>query len=169
MLKKVENKKITVFSYLKLFLYFFIALFLILAFRKWYTAYYNYERTIPVIKDVLAEITPSDIHNYLQENDNIIIYMCTASDQDCRNFEIKLKKYIVGSNYVNDVTYLNLSDINTASFFKDFNEKYPYVKDIYEYPVFVVFREGEIIDYLKIMPTTNFNEVKNLLENYGQD
>jgi hypothetical protein len=169
MLRKVENKKVTAFSYIKLLIYFFIAILAIFLFRKWYIAYYDYQRTIPVINGVLAEINTSETHNYLQENDNIIIYMCTASDENCRNFEGKLKKYIVGSNYIDDVTYLNLSGIDTATFFKDLNKRYPYTKEINAYPAFIVFREGQIVDYLKIKTTTSFNEVRNLIENYGQE
>lgn len=168
MLKRVENKRVTFVSYLKLLVYFLITLSIILLIRSFYLRKYEKEINIPIIKNTIAEIKPTDIYNYLQENDNIIIYMCVANNRDCRNFESRLKRYLDNNTYNNEITYLNLSDIDTNSFFKEFNSKYS-DKAINHYPIFVVFRDGRIVDYLKIKSTTNFVEVRNFIEDYGQN
>lgn len=112
---------------------------------KWYNVYEDYKKETPVIRGTLSEIGNDEIEHYVLDNPVAIIYMCTSRDEVCRSFEKDFKKLVNKKNYVDEIIYLNLTDVDQDEFINEFNEKYNFkVKLTTNYPAFVVFSDGEV-------------------------
>ena len=174
--KSVDSKKGSVRNYLILFLIAFVTMFLVWYICRWYQVYSNYQMQTPVIRDTLNyEITAPDLDHYIMENPTSVIYMCTASDVSCRNFEKDFKKYVIRKNLQNSILYLNLSDVDVDSFVNNFNNNYKYkVKLTNNYPAIVEFSDGKIVgmvqgddkDSLTMSKVSSFIELHHIGEVY---
>ena len=148
MKKKNDNKTK---NYIILSILVLICVGLTLYFCKWYQVLDEKEKETPVIEGILPEITSMELDHYILENPTSTIYMCTASDITCRNFEKKFKKVIEKKNYENYIIYLNLSNIDQDEFIKDFNKKYKSGKNklIKNYPAIVIFNDNKLTNVLQ--------------------
>lgn len=147
---KKEEKKRTMKNYLILAAIFLAGILLTLYFCKCYQVYDEHRKQTPVIRETLFEITNQELEHYISENPTAIIYMCTASDMICRNYEKDFKKLIEKYTLQDEFIYLNLSNIDQNEFVKSFNEKYQYkVKLTKHYPAIVMFEDGEIKNILQ--------------------
>ncbi len=141
--KKVKNYIILVFVVLL-----FVGLVLYLC--KWYKVYDEYQKDIPVIRDSLQEIVNEDLEHYILDNPSSLIYICTANDENCRDFEKKFKKLIEKDELADEIIYLNVTGIDQDSFVNSFNEKYTKKKKLTtNYPAIVVFDEGKVVSILQ--------------------
>lgn len=141
--KKVKNYIILVFVVLL-----FVGLVLYLC--KWYKVYDEYQKDIPVIRDSLQEIVNEDLEHYLLDNPSSLIYICTANDENCRDFEKKFKKLIEKDELADEIIYLNVTGIDQDNFVNSFNEKYTKKKKLTtNYPAIVVFDEGKVVSILQ--------------------
>lgn len=141
--KKVKN-------YFILILIFVLGIGITLYLSRLYHVYDEYQKQTPVIRGVVSELTNEELEHYLLENPTTVLYMCTASDMLCRNFEKDFKKLIEKDNLQEKIVYLNLSDIDQKEFVDSFNEKYPYRNKLTSrYPAIVLFEEGKIINILQ--------------------
>ena len=114
-------------------------------FCKIYTVYEDYQKEIPVIRDSLQEITKEDLEHYIVENSIAVIYMCTAPDELCRNFEKDLKKYVNKKEITDEIVYLNLTGVDLDQFIDSFNKKYPNKTKLSKnFPAFVYFNDGSL-------------------------
>ena len=172
-----EKKKNYLKNYILLFILFGSCIFLTIYFCKWYNVYEEYEKETPVIRDSLSEITPIDLEHFVIDNPKTIIYMCTANDDVCRNFENDLKKYVQRNDLSEGIIYLNLTGIDNEEFINDFNQKYKYkIKLNGHYPAFVAFEDGKVVSILQgsknkkvtISKLQNFLEL-NLYEEEDED
>ena len=107
--KKVKNYIILVFVVLL-----FVGLVLYLC--KWYKVYDEYQKDIPVIRDSLQEIVNEDLEHYILDNPSSLIYICTANDENCRDFEKKFKKLIEKDELADEIIYLNVTGIDQDNF-----------------------------------------------------
>lgn len=105
--KNTQNKKQ---NYVVLVFIYVVVIVVVLYLASWYNTYKNYQNEIPVLKDVVSEISPSEFEHYLTENPSPVLYLCTASDSDCRDFEETIKSPLEKNNYEN-LVYVNLEDI----------------------------------------------------------
>lgn len=145
-----EKKKNYLKNYILLFILFGSCIFLTIYFCKLYNVYEEYEREIPVIRDSLSEITPVDLEHFVIDTPETIIYMCTANDDACRNFENDLKKFVQRNNLSDNIIYLNLTGVNNEEFINGFNQKYNYkIKLNGHYPAFVAFEDGKVVSILQ--------------------
>ena len=141
--KKVKNYIILVFVVLL-----FVGLVLYLC--KWYKVYDEYQKDIPVIRDSLQEIVNEDLEHYILDNPSSLIYICTANDENCRDFEKKFKKLIEKDELADEIIYLNVTGIDQDNFVNSFNEKYTKKKKLTtNYPAIVVFDEGKVVSLLR--------------------
>ncbi len=148
--KKEELRKVPAKNYIALITIFIATFLLAIYLYRYYVVYSEYQKQTPVIRDVIPEITDQELSNYVQESPNTVIYMCTASDDTCRNFEKGLKKVIEQKHLATNITYVNLSDANLEQFTNDFNNKYDYkIKLKNNYPALVVFEDNEIRDIIQ--------------------
>ena len=156
-----SNKKI-VKNYFILALIFLAVILLVWYICKWYTVCNDYKKEIPVIRGTLNyEITESDFEHYILENPSSVVYMCTASEEKCRDFERDFKKIVVAKNLQDSIIYLNLSNTDIDSFVKDFNNKYPLLVEFTDGKVTGLV-QGENGNSLSISKMKQFIEIHKI-------
>lgn len=171
-MKKEPEKKVTIKSYLILATIFFLTIGITLYLCKCYQVYSESIKEIPVIRGTLSEITSEELDHYVQENPNCVVYMCTASNPKCRNFEESFVKLIKKNDLQEEIVYLNLSNVNEDEFVKSFNDEYEYkIKLTSNYPAIVIFGEAQIStmlqeteDELSIVRAKQFIELNKIGE-----
>lgn len=161
-------------NYIILGVIFLVCIGLTLYFCKWYQVLDEEEKQIPVIRDVLPEITSYELDHYILENPSTVIYLCTASDSACRKYESKLKKLVEKQELNDDIVYVNLTDVDRGEFVKGFNDKYKYKKGklTTNYPAMIIFNDGKITSILQgtkdkkltIEKTKSFIEINKIGE-----
>ena len=93
--KKTEEERIIpTKNYILLVVLFVAIVALVLYLCNLYHVYDEHQREIPVIRGTLSEIQPDELEHYLMENPTSVIYMCTASDESCRDYERDLKRLV---------------------------------------------------------------------------
>lgn len=170
---EVEAKKKGFRNYIILIVIFLFGAGLTLYLCKWYSVYEDYKKEIPVIRDSLLEITYEDLDHYVMENPSTVIYMCTASNDTCRNYEKDFKKLVQKKELKDSIIYLNLSNLNQDDFVNDFNSKYEFKNKLTtNYPAFVIFEDGAVTGLLQgrenkeltISSTKQFLELNDVRE-----
>ena len=171
---KKKEEKIPFSNYVTLALIVVATIAGVLILRNIYINNINYEKKIPVIRDmVVSEINSNEVYNYIRENGNALIYIGVADDDNCRKLEEELEKVIKQNNLEDTITYLNLSsEKKRQTFIKDFNKFYS--TKILGIPSFVVFKDGKVSDILTvknsreltIKEVTNFLEENNIMEGF---
>ena len=107
----MKSKKKQKKNYIILAFIYAVVIVLVLYLASWYNTYAEYREEIPVLQNIISEINPDEVDHYLMENPSPILYICSASDSDCREFEKSIKSYLQENAY-QDLTYVNLEDIN---------------------------------------------------------
>ena len=126
----MKSKKKQKKNYVVLVVIYAVVIVLVLYLASWYNTYKTYQNEIPVLKDVVSEISPSEFEHYLTENPSPVLYLCTASDSDCRDFEETIKSPLEKNNY-EDLVYINLEDVE---------DKETYIKRLLEGTDFTISR-----------------------------
>lgn len=167
MSKAKETRKIPTKNYVLLVVLFLLTFLLVYYIYRWYVVYSNYQNEIPVIRDSLSEVTEQEMEHYIKENPTAVIYVCTAADIECRNFEKNFKKLVEQDSLKEYITYVNLTDENKDTFVEHFNQNYPHKKmKLTNYPAIIVFEDGQISDILQadIDNKISLTEVKQFLK-----
>lgn len=168
MQKVNEKKKIPMKNYIILGVLFLVTFLLAYYIYQWYVVYSDYQNEIPVIREHLPEITEEEMEHYIQENSTTVIYICTASDIECRTFEKNFTKLIEKDSLQDYITYVNLTEENKESFITNFNNNHPYKKiGLTKYPALIFFEDGEVSDILQATQDHNLTitEVDKFLKN----
>ena len=126
----MKSKKKQKKNYVVLVVIYAVVIVLVLYLASWYNTYKTYQNEIPVLKDVVSEISPSEFEHYLTENPSPVLYLCTASDSECREFEETIKSPLEKNNY-EDLVYINLEDVE---------DKETYIKGLLEGTDFTISR-----------------------------
>lgn len=141
----MKSKKKEKQNYVVLIVIYIVVIVVVLYLASLYNNYKNYKQEIPVLKDVIVEINPSEVEHYLTENPSSILYLCTASDSECRDFEETIKSPLEKNNY-EDLIYVNLEDVDDkASYVNDLLSSFS-GKDftIGRTPCLIKFTEGVV-------------------------
>lgn len=135
-------------NYIKVALLFIIVIAISFMLSNLYTRNKEHVKTIPILRGQIDEIkTVSELDNYIVENDNALIYIGVASDDNCRAIEKELINLLKKKELIKDVVYLNVSEFEDMDeFYADFNKKYGGKMKLSTYPSFVIFSEGKIFD-----------------------
>ena len=133
----MKSKKKQKKNYVVLVVIYAVVIVLVLYLASWYNTYKTYQNEIPVLKDVVSEISPSEFEHYLTENPSPVLYLCTASDSDCREFEETIKSPLEKNNYEN-LVYINLEDVE---------DKETYIKGLLEGTDFTIGRTPCLIKF----------------------
>lgn len=148
-----EKKKKTIKNYIILLVVVLLFVGLVLYLCKWYKVYDEYQKDIPIIRGSLQEIVNDDLEHYVLDNPTSIIYICTADDDNCRNFEKKFKKFIQNNELGDEIVYLNVTGLDQNAFVTSFNEKYAKKKKLTaNYPAVVLFEDGKATSILQAKP-----------------
>ena len=147
---KEDEKIIPKKNYVILLILFLVTFLLVFYLYKWYVVYSDYQNSIPIISDTLSEITEEEMEHYISDNSTATIYVCTASDTVCRNFEKNFKKLINQSSLKEYIAYVRLNDENKDEFITRFNQNHSFKKaSLNKYPALIFFEDGEISDILQ--------------------
>ncbi len=174
--KADEIRKIPKKNYIILVVLFVATVALVLYLCNLYRVYDKHQRDIPVIRGTLYEIQPDELEHFVMENPSTVIYMCTAADEKCRDYEKDLKKLVVKEELQEDIIYVNLSNVDQNDFVNQFNSKYPYKVSLKKnYPALILFEDGKVQsilqadqdDSLSISETEQFIKL-NHIENQGE-
>ena len=87
----MKSKKRQKKNYAILIVIYIAVIAIVLYLASWYSTYKNYQKEIPVLQNVVSEINSDELEHYLTENPNQILYLCVASDSECREFEESIK------------------------------------------------------------------------------
>lgn len=169
MKNKETERKIGMKNYLILALIFIATTALTLYLCNVYSVYEESKRQIPVIRGTLSEITSEELDHYISENPTVILYMCTASNPVCRNYEKDLKKYILREELQEEIIYLNLTEEESVSYATSFNEKYSSkMKLKNNYPALIIFEDGRATHLLqgKEKEKLTITKTKNFMDLY---
>jgi len=135
-------------NYIKVVMLCFISVVIALICASIYLKNQEHVKTIPVIRGTLNEIiTAEELDNYIMENNNAIIYIGVANDDNCREVEKELIKLLKKKSLTEEVVYLNVTEFdNIDRFYSDFNSKYGTDMKITHYPSFMIFADGKILN-----------------------
>ncbi len=146
----MKENKIASKNYIIIALIFAATISLTLYLCNCYSVYNEGKKEIPVIRGVISEITTEDFDHYILENQSALVYICTASDMNCRNFEKDFIKFIKRDNLQDEIIYLNVSNLDADKFVEDFNKKYNYrIPLTKNYPALIMFENGKICGILQ--------------------
>ncbi len=106
----MKNKKKQNQNYIIVVVIYAAVIALVLYLASWYNTYKNYQNEIPVLQNVISEINPTEVEHYLTENPSPILYFCTASNNECREFEESIKSNLQSNNY-EELVYVNLESV----------------------------------------------------------
>lgn len=169
--KKEELRNIPTKNYVIVGVIFIAVIVLAFFLRDWYISYQEYEKTIPILNNVVSEVRYHEIDNYIGDNQSAIIYMGVADDEDCRNLEGGLKKLIEKRHLKNKIVYFNITDVEDRDLLlKEFNDKYASSANlkISAYPAIILLDEGKIVDFKSRTANSNLliSDVEQILDEY---
>lgn len=161
-----DKKSIPLKNYFILFLIILVTFLIVYYLYRWYVVYSDYQDDIPVIRDTLLEVSEEEMYHYIQESPMTVVYLCTSEDTSCRNFEKNFKKLVERDSLKEYITYVNLTHVNKQEFIRNFNEHYHYKKELKNYPAFIVFDSGNVVDMLQETDNNkiSISDVKSLLK-----
>ena len=133
----MKNKKKQKQNYVILVVIYVAVIALVLYLASLYNTYQNYRKEIPVLQNIVSEINPNEVEHYLTENLSPVLYLCSASDNECREFEETMKSPLQKNDY-DDLVYVNLEDIE---------DKVAYVNNLLKGSDFSVDRIPCLIKY----------------------
>ncbi len=165
-----KEKKIPKKNYIILAVIYLVVIAIVLYFASWYNTYQDYQKETPVLRNTVFEINTEEIDHYLMENPNCMIYLCAASDDDCRSFELQFKKEILKNEWQDSITYLNLDSVdNIPNYLNTFISQYNTANfKIERIPALIAFEDGKItaiVSGINKTPLTG-NEAKQFIKNY---
>lgn len=166
--KNNSLRKVPFKNYVLLVILFIVTFLLTFYIYRWYVVYLDYQNNIPIIKDTLPEVSEEEMKHYILENSTSAIYVCTASDNECRTFEKSFKKLIEKEGLKEYITYVNLEDKNKDSFINKFNSNYPYKKvGLTKYPALIYFEYGQVVDMIQASDDEklSISDVKKFIKN----
>lgn len=164
-----EKKRELIIKYLELIIIFLVVIIIVLLLRNWYRKEEELRRNAPILRGTIAEIKPSELVEYLNENENPIFYICASEEKKCRTFEKELKPFIEKEKLQQDITYLNITKEEDKSAYLDkFNDNYQMGTMLFSYPAFVQFQNKKIGAVLELTEgVEKIKEVENFLRVNG--
>lgn len=169
---KKNKKEIPAKNYIILGTIIIITILAVLYICSWCKQYTDTKINEPVITSALREVKYDNLNTVLTERDVLIMYMCTTSENTCRNFEKKFSDYVKNNNLTEEIIYLNLGHSSDEDgLMKQIYDKYKskdLVKKIYKYPTLLIFNEGKIVDVLSQNSKNKItiDQVDKFLEGY---
>lgn len=168
-IKKEKLREIPKKNYIIVGAIFVVTIILVFFLRSWYMSYQDYAKTIPVLKGVVSEVRYNEVHNYISDNQTVILYMGVADDEDCRSLEVPLKRLIQKRHLKDKIVYFNITDVaDKELLLKEINDKYIVNDKIYSYPAIMLFEDGKIVDFKSKNANSNLliSDVEQILDEY---
>ena len=109
------ERKIPLKNYIILVVVAVLFVFLVFYMRNWYNMTRVYYNGGSLMLDVSTKLNQEELSNYALENPNFILYVSSGYDDNTKKFEKNLKNYI-NKNHINNIVYLDASEIDINSF-----------------------------------------------------
>ncbi|MGI6309551.1 MAG: DUF6568 family protein [Bacilli bacterium] len=163
-MKKVKKKN----NYFIYLLVTILALVLVFYIREWHKTYQSHQLTIPVISQYLNEVKWEELDNYLINNANLGLYICTTNESKCREFESNFKEIINKYSLGEKIVYLNISNIDTNDRGVDFKQFNIPDSNVFfdNYPSLVIFIDHKFINSIVIDDNVDMGAVIQFLEEH---
>lgn len=167
--EKKEETRNLIIRYLELIIIFLVVIILVVMLRNWYRNEQLLKANAPVIRGTIAEISTDELSEYLTENENPIFYICSSEEKKCRTFEKELKPFVENYKLQQDITYLNITDVeNKSEYLQQFHDTYQQAGHVFGYPAFVKFEEGKVVASIELTESVEkIKEVENFLRVNG--
>ncbi len=168
----IRGNKIAMKNYIIYAAIVIVTIVLLLYFRTWYRTYKTHLLTIPVINGYLSEVKYEELDNYILENPDFTLYMCTTDEDKCRDFEKDFKKTVKKYNLKDQMIYLNLNDYVKNNNKTLLDTKMGVSKVMKQetffssYPSISIFKDKELYDILIINGGVDMDDVIQFLEEH---
>ncbi len=159
-----ESKKVTIKDWIEVFILVIAVVAITFYLCSWYKNYKNESMNEFLLDDLIKQIKYEELDPYLQENNDVYVYICVIDDNDCREFETDIKKDIEKHNLKEYIVYLNLTEEeNKKEIISSINKKYGKNKEIDTYPAFIRIKDSKIVSMVE---KTNKKITKSSFEKY---
>jgi len=111
----MKERKIPVKNYVIYGVIVVVTLLAVFYLNEWYKAYKISELNNSYIAKHVQELNYDEFNNYVQENPNGIVYIGITDSEECLNFEKKLYQVIKSNDLIEDMVFLNLTEISNQS------------------------------------------------------
>ncbi|MBO5376329.1 MAG: hypothetical protein J6A52_05695 [Bacilli bacterium] len=146
---KEEKRIIPNKNYIKLAIIFVVTISVVVFTYVMYNSQKEYENNIPVIRGSIAELNEQDLNNYFIGNDDFLLYIGVANDENCRELEEDLIE-LLKERRISNAVYLNITDvINKNEFYNVFNSNYSLNEKLNSYPAFLVVSDKKVVDLVQ--------------------
>ncbi len=164
MINNIPKKNYKIYSMIVFFTV-LISLIIFVAYNK----HKEYVNSIPILRGIVSELDVNEIDDFLKENNNIILYMGVATDENSRELETSLIRLRDRRNI--DFVYLNLTDVkDKMSFLDSFNDKYSVGAKVKKYPAFIIIKDCKIVDLVQKEDRDLYvGDIEHLLDMYEID
>lgn len=160
----MKTKKGTIKDWIEVIILVAIVVCITFYLCSWYKNYKNESMNTFILNDLIKQIKYEELNPYLQENNDVYVYICVIDDNNCREFETEIKETIQKQNWQDYIVYLNLTDEeNKKEVIAKINKKYGKSKKIDNYPAFIRMKDSKIVS---MMDKTNNKLTKNNFEKY---
>lgn len=164
---KEELRVIPSKNYFKLTIIFIVTIVVVIFAFFLYNSHKSYLNSIPVIRDSIAEIVENDLHTYFTENDDFLLYIGVADDENCRELEEDLISMLKRRN-ISNIIYLNITETsNKTEFYNVFNSNYSNNIKLNSYPAFLIVSDKKVVDLVqRDEKNLTIDDVEKLLDEY---
>lgn len=164
-----KTKRSTFKNWLEVLLLVVLVVVITIYLCSWYKNYKQESMNEFVLGDLIKQIKYEELDPYLQENNDVYVYICVIDDTDCREFETDIKDTIESHDLKDYIVYLNLTEEeNREEIIDDINAKYGSEEKIDDYPAFVRIKDSKIVSMVekvnKKLTKSNFERYMDLNE-----
>lgn len=171
-MKKEEMRVIPKKNYVILSIVIIVTLCLVYYFYMWFDAYNESKLNRPILNRYMDVINYNEMHDYIIENPDTIIYVSVLENEKIREFEKELKVVFKNSGINKEMLYLDLTnDINNQIVINDILSRYSFNSySILDVPCVLVIENSEISSIFSIKDNEyDVNKMRLYVNNYRFD
>ena len=140
------QKKIPTKNYIMVLVIFIIVIVAVIYLASWYNTYQDFQKEIPVLQGTISEVKTDELDHYLLENPTTVVYICTANNDECRDFETQYKKEILKNEWQDSMTYLNVDTSDVTQYLSSLLDRYATANfTLDRVPALIAFEDGQIV------------------------
>lgn len=165
----MKTKRVGIKNWIEVLILVVIVICITFYLCSWYKNYKSESMSEFVLDDILTQIKYEELDPYLQENNDVYVYICVIDDNNCREFEADVKNTIEKKNLNNSIIYLNLTgEKDKKNIISNINKKYGKNKKIDNYPAFIRIKDSKIVSMVEKqnhkLTKSNFEKYMDLNE-----
>lgn len=165
---KMQKRDIPLKNYLILLAVSLGTILLVFYLVSWYNTSKEYYQNNSILSKYLSEIKSDEIHSYLLDNPEVIIYYASAKDESIKSFEKEFKKMIEEKEIKQSIIYIDSSKEENSSFISNLNNISNKKMNSIIIPNLIYIKDGKLN---KILYSTevqiNKRDVRNFLIKCG--